>query len=209
MKKGKKIGIFLVGCLALFLIGTCFAYWYGNLSHTNKLTANEMVANILEVFQQDALAKGTVEKKVSFKNTGSSTAFLRVSYSETWTRQEQEEKILLNNQQNGQDVADKQWTTDWMDSNLWVDGDDGWYYYKKVLQSGESTKPILESVSFPDYVGTLKAYDGADYQLYFRMELLQVSDSTSTLNSDTVNREASQRVFGREASIENQNVIWK
>lgn len=64
-------------------------------------------------------------------------------------------------------------------------------------------------LTFPDYSGEYKEYEGADYQLYFRMELLQASDSQSTLNSAEVNKNASQTVFGKEATVAGETVNWK
>ena len=111
---------------------------------------------------------------------------------------------------NGKDVATKNWINGFGQSGgNWTDGGDGWYYYNKILKPGAATEDILESVTFPDYSGKYKEYEGADYQLYFRMELLQASDSQSTLNSAEVNKNASQTVFGKEATVAGETVNWK
>ena len=211
MQKKKKIMLFVLGCLALLLVGSSFAFWSGKIEHTNVLKADTMNAEIKETFDSDnAKPSGTVQKKVSFKNDSSSAAFLRVSYGETWEKTEEKEKLLLNNQVNGADVATKNWLNGFGEnSELWTDGGDGWYYYNKILKPGAATENILESVIFPDYSGEYKEYEGADYQLYFRMELLQASDSQSTLNSAEVNKNASQTVFGKEATVTGETVNWK
>lgn len=211
MQKKKKIMLFVLGCLALLLVGSSFAFWSGKIEHTNVLKADTMNAEIKETFDSDnAKPSGTVQKKVSFKNDSSSAAFLRVSYGETWEKTEEDEKLLLNNQVNGADVVTKNWLNGFgKNSKLWTDGGDGWYYYNKILKPGVATEDILESVTFPDYSGKYKEYEGADYQLYFRMELLQVSDSQSTLNSAEVNKNASQTVFEKEATVNGETVNWK
>lgn len=209
MQKPKKITIFVMGCMTLFLIKSTYSYWHGEILHTNKLKADCMEAEIVEIFEQGTNPSGTVTKEVTFQNNGSSAAFLRVTYAETWEKQEENDRLLLKNQQLGQAVAKKNWTESWNDYGLWQKGDDGWFYYKKVLSPGGETEKILESVTFPEYEGVYQEYKDADYQLYFRMELLQVSDSQSTLNSAEVNAKASKEVFGREAVVSGEKVSWK
>lgn len=214
MYRMKKIVLLGIGCMALLLTGSSFAYWSGTIEHTNQLQADEMGADIVEEFQAGSKPEGTVSKKVTFQNNSSAAAFLRVSYAETWQKKSGDEKILLNNQVNGMDVAAKNWANGFLtaDSSLWWKGDDGWLYYKRVLEAGGKTEPVLESVTFPDaYSGVYTEYADAEYQLYFRMELLQASDSAFTLNSTEVNTQASVTVFGKTARIssDGMTVSWK
>lgn len=209
MRKKRKILLFLSGCLSLLLIASTFAFWTGKINHTNELKADNINAKIEETFEPSKPV-GTVQKEVAFKNDSSNASFLRISYAETWEKTEGDNKTLLNNQLNGKDVATKNWINGFGEnSELWTDGGDGWYYYNQVLEPGAETKNILEAVSFPEYSGAYQDYKDADYQLYFRMELLQVSDSQSTLNSDEVNKKASQTVFGKEATVSDTTVKWK
>lgn len=210
MQRKIKIVLLMAGCLALLLIALVFAFWSGKVEHTNVLKADVMKAGIEETFKQGTAPSGTVQKEVSFRNDSSCAAFLRVSCAETWEKTEGESKVLLNNQLNGKDVADKNWANGFgQNSDLWQDGGDGWFYYRKVLKPGSQTEKILESITFPEYTGDYQAYKGADYQLYFRMELLQNSDSQSTLNRNEVNQKATKTVFGKEASVNGENVSWK
>lgn len=211
MCRMKKAVLFFAGCAALLLTGSSFAYWSGELEHTNQLQADEMQAKIIEEFVQGSNPKGFVKKEVSFKNNSTSAAFLRVCYAENWTKESGTDCFLLNNQMNGADVAVKEWKNGFgtSDSYLWKDGGDGWFYYKKVLKPGEETEKILESVAFPEYSGAYEEYADADYQLYFRMELLQVSDSAFTLNSAQVNEKASEQIFGKTAVIQSDGIaVW-
>ena len=89
--------LFLPGCLALLLVGYCLAFWSGKINHTNVLKADQMNAVIKETFDsENAETSEIVQKKVSFQNDSSSSAFLRVSYGETWETTEDDEKLLLN-----------------------------------------------------------------------------------------------------------------
>ncbi|MST82367.1 hypothetical protein [Bilifractor porci] len=216
MKGKAKLRIFILGCLALLITGSSLAFWSGKIDHTNRLKADQMSAKIEEVFDPDSEARGTVPKSVSFQNDSSCAAFLRVAYAETWDSN----GLLLNNQIDGKDVAVKHWLSGFgQDSDLWKDGGDGWFYYKKILQPGEKTDPVLESVTFPfpqtdasvafPDINTSDNYAAASYQLYFRMELLQVSDSHATLNSEEVNEKASSTIFGKTATVSGDSVEWK
>lgn len=210
MRKRIKLIVFMMGCLTLLLISSSFAFWSGKIEHNNELKAGTMNAKIEETFEQGTEPSGTVIKEVAFKNDSSCAAFLRVAYAESWEKVEGEGKVLLNNQLNGTDVAIKNWKNGFaQDSELWQDGGDGWFYYKKILNPGCQSENVLESVTFPEYTGDYQDYKNADYQLYFRMELLQVSNSQSTLNSDEVNQKASKTVFGKKAIVSDEMVSWK
>ena len=210
MQKKIKTRVLIAGCLALLLITATFAIWSGRILHTNELKADHTSAKVEETFEQDAKPSGTVVKKVAFKNESSNAAFLRVSYAETWEKEDGDNKVLLNNQVKGVDVATKNWKDGFGSNNgNWYAGSDGWFYYTKILEPGSSTQEILESVKFPEYSGDYAEYKDADYQLYFRMELLQVSDSQSTLNSSEVNEKASTTVFGKKAKVDGENVSWQ
>lgn len=202
---------FYVGIPILVVIGVSYAYWSSALSHQNVLEADTVSGEIAEDFDVNSQPSGTVPKDVKFENTGSAAAFLRVAYSESWEYvSDNEGSRLLSNTVNGRDVAVKNWAGGFADGSMWERDDDGWYYYKKMLQPGEKTGSVLKSVTFPSYEGDLKEYARADYRLYFRMELLQASDSSASLNSDEVNRNASENVFGKVAVVDAQgNVTWK
>lgn len=225
MLKRVKLRLFMIGCLALLVIGSSLAFWSGKIEHTNQLNAGQMSAKVVEAFAQNSEPRGTVPKSVSFQNDSSSSAFLRVAYAETWESYYDDDgkgefvPTILNNQLNGKDVAAKNWINGFgQDSNLWQNGGDGWFYYKRILKPGEKTDPVLKSVTFPftengaaqtfpdDQIK--KAYEASCYQLYFRMELLQASDSHATLNREEVNEKASLTVFGRKAVVNGENVMW-
>lgn len=195
--KALKPVLILALAVACISIGCVWAYWNGTLSHKNELVADTVDASIYETsFEQGTPPSGDVAKEVSFKNTGSAAAFLRIAYSECWTSGSGTDAVILSNKVNDTDVATKNF--DWSD---WQDGGDGWYYYKEVLPPGETSSQLLDKVTFPSYTGVYADYADADYQLYFRMELLQASDSPRTLNSDDVNAASTDTVWGKTANI--------
>lgn len=205
-----KLLIAILGLAAITLAGACYAYWSTSMSHLNELKADSVQASINETFRQDSVPEGTVTKKVSFKNEGSAAAFLRIAEVEAWRMEKDGSQMLLSNTVDGRPVATKNWTDAFRDSSLWEKGDDGWYYYKKILAPGKTTEDILASVTFPEYEGAYQDYAKADYMLYFRMELLQASDSRATLNKSEVNAKAGQTVFGRKAVVDGSGTVsWE
>lgn len=198
-------GLALALAAALISINSVYALWSDSVSHKNELVADTLSSSITETFEQGSEPQGEVPKSVRFTNGGSCASFLRIAYSETWTAEDGTDSVILSNKVNGHDVADKHFN--WAD---WTDGGDGWYYYNQLLMPGETSSELLDKVTFPDYTGDLADYASADYELYFRMELLQASDSPRTNNSDDVNSASSGSVWGKEATVgsDGSSVTW-
>lgn len=137
-------------------------------------------------------------KNAIFENTGEANVFLRVSFSESWTyQQEGKEKIILPNEglvNTQSDPAAKPSyeskpiaVPNWNNRADWVEGNDGWWYYKKVLlnkdegtrdgKTDNKTSQFVKEVNF-DNVNKAKdeRYKDAEYQLHFTMEVVQCSD---------------------------------
>ena len=200
--------------IAAAAIGTTFAWQQWDLSVTNELKAHSTVVEIQEDFIPDPENDWT--KEVEFVNVGDSSVFLRVSYTEYWERTVDGEKQALSGlDSSGNPIATKTWTQAWPEywsdnktaTDDWVKKDDGWFYYRKVLHPGETTGDILEKVAFltplPD------GYNRDDYNLFFKVEVVQCSDGSGTLNSDVVNKNATEKVFGRAGTVkDNGTVTW-
>lgn len=186
--------------IAAAAIGTTFAWQSWDLSVTNNLKAHDTKVEIEEKFDEQ---NPWDRKNVSFKNTGSSSVFLRVSYTEHW---ETEDGKILSNQYgtsgSENDAAEKKFTSEWYQN--WQTFGDGWYYYKQVLPAGTTTGEILDKVTFavPRTDPSYKVYQEANYYLYFKAEVVQCSDGSNTLNSDKVNEAATQQLFGRTATVQ-------
>lgn len=220
----------VAAALAIAAIGTTFALGKWEFGITNELTMHTTDVKVEEEFDLENPAE---KKEVWFENDGESAVFLRVTYAEAWEKPGKEGEadtlFLLPNQIDGKEVAVKHWTDSWpesengKDSSLWMDGGDGWYYYRKVLlpkKTGETdetdktgqTDNILTHVTFrtdlPEYESM--GYKDADYHLYFKAEAVQCSDGESTINSKEVNKNATRELFGKEAEIDSdgETVIW-
>ena len=201
-----RILLLVITLLSITAVSTTFAWNTWNLSVVNQLQAHSMDVQIVEDF-----APATGKKIVSFVNNGSASVFLRISYAEYWeSKNGTDKQILSNTIQDGSEIAIKQWTDYWVNGSLseW-DGGDGWYYYTKILKSGKETEDILTSVSFLNPLP--KGYKREYYNLFFKVEAVQCSDGSSTLNSDEVNYEVLNNIFHKipsEIDLENGTVIW-
>lgn len=198
--------------LAAAAIGTTFAWQTWDLSVTNELRSHITEVKVEEpMFQPE---KGV--KQVQFKNTGNSSVFLRISFTEYWEKVESDgTEYLLSNKVNGTEMATKHWTDYWVEksNSQWIDGKDGWYYYTQVLKPGKSTELILDGVTFENVTNDNEEYLNANYRLYFKAEVVQCSDSDEmkTLNRDPVNKAATSALFGKSPTsidYETGNITW-
>lgn len=148
-------------------------------------------------------------KQVWFKNTGEADVFLRAAYTETWTCG----NTILPNEAVRKDgsgtlrVAEPQW----INTDQWV-LDGGWLYYKRVLKSGESTDPVVETVSFAgsEELSSLvqgEQYKDGAYDLHFTIEAVQASDDGEVSNG------AVSALFHKELGLpavwrKDETIIW-
>lgn len=166
-------------------IGVVSAWNMHEAQQANNLQSHNVSIRIDETFPDGTVTAGATKiKRVAFNNLSSAPVFLRVTYVETW------ENGSLWLEDDGSHAI-KKWTSAW--SNDWWDGEDGWYYYTKVLPAGGSTEDIISSVAFPaDLAGE---YAGGQYSLAFIVEAVQLSDEAE------VNTSATESVFGKTAAV--------
>lgn len=174
----KLSGIALLAALTVG-IGSTSAVIRHQINLKNEISTDTVIVEVEEDLKDDDPSDWTKPKKVSFKNPGSADVFLRVAYSESWSTSggaDGERELLSNKMPDGKsDVASK------VISNVnWEPGEDGWYYYKKVLPAGSTTENFMESVDFSK-IDTLEAalkstYTNAEYEIHFQAEVVQASD---------------------------------
>ncbi|MBW6467739.1 MAG: hypothetical protein K0B85_01050 [Coriobacteriia bacterium] len=152
----------------------------------------------------------TVPKYVRFTNTGQAHVVMRVSYAQAWTLETTEGGVPVTKQLSNTyrtetaeyAVATLDWTSaGLLNTDLWFDGGDGWYYYRHVLAPGESSDAVLASVTFVEPAPY--GYDGAEYQLRFITESCQYS--TNLLNK---NQEAVWTTFGMTYEEVGGALVW-
>lgn len=198
----KITGVTLMAVLALGIGGTGAAVRHRMAlknevrTPTVEVTTNETIGNVDRY-------SGKKQKEVVFENTGTADVFLRIAYAETWIYTEtlsggkDEQIILPNRRETGNDdsIVSKEWDSEW--SQHWYDGGDGWYYYKKILKANEKTDKILKSVTFNDTDNYPDSrYADAEYQLHFQVEAVQASDELQ------VSKDAVKELFDKSISVD-------
>ena len=190
----KKPLYFLLLLLVLGIVGTTFAYYYTEIAIPNQFRAMTYNVTIEEEFNN---TWGT--KKVSFVNNEETNTpvVLRINYNELWRKEVNGVKLSLDNNVNGTNVVIKNWTTAF--TNDFIDGGDGWYYYKKTL-AAEASVQVLDSIALNEsLISTSPYYDdykSYTYELDFNFEAIQASSS------------AISEIWGKTATISGGNVTW-
>lgn len=192
MKKNKKIALFfLLGLVAVIGIAGTYAYYTQNYVIPNQFKAATYDIGIEEEFYDTF---GTKRVYIVNKEETNADVVLRLNYNESWRKGD----FTLDNNINGVNVVDKNFTNTF--TNDFILGDDGWYYYKKVLNAGERIQ-ILESITKKQNLidtSPYKAeYDSYDYELSFNYETIQAMP------------EAVSEIWGKTISINGGNVVWQ
>lgn len=190
----KKPLIFILLLLLTVAVGSTFAYYYNEVIIPNKFKAMTYSVAIEEVFNG---TWGTKEVSIVNKEATNTPVVLRVSYNELWINNVDGSNVSLNNKLNRQDVVTKNWTNNFV--NDFVKGDDGWYYYKKVLNAEEKVK-ILDSIELNEEIirNSLDydKYKNNTYELDFNVESIQA------------NEEAIESIWGKVVNISGNEVTW-
>jgi alternate signal-mediated exported protein len=198
MKKIKlksKPLLFILLLLVVGIVGTTFAYFYSEVVIPNKFQAMTYNVTLKEEFYDKW---GTKKVTISNNEKTNTPVVLRISYNESWRETINDTTVVsLDNNVNGKNVVTKNWTTTF--TNDFVKGDDGWYYYKKVLSAEESIT-ILESIALnEDLIKTSAYYNDykkATYQLDFNYEAIQADSN------------AIAEIWNKTVTISNKEVTW-
>lgn len=161
MKKTLLISLLVFSLIALLVVGGTMAWFTDKKELDNKFTAGTVKIEVNEHGFNDIEnwnPGDTTNKKVSVKSTGSKKTYVRVLLTPEWVDSnlsvENVELILADN-------------TDWVFDN-------GYYYYKHILEKGEVTSLLLEKVHL---IGseTGNDYQGATLRINVAAEAVQAS----------------------------------
>lgn len=190
MKNKKFKPLIFVGILAVVcaVVGYTVAYYYSNIVVPNQFQS--MTYNVQITEEDFNNTFGT--KKVFFKNEEETNTpvVLRFNFNESWGNG-------VNNLINGTNVVTKTWTDAF--TNDFALGDDGWYYYKKVLNPQESVQ-VLESISRNDTLinssPNRSEYVNSNYHLDINFEAIQATP------------EAVSEIWNKSITITGTSVTW-
>lgn len=192
----KLSGIALLAALTVG-IGSTSAVIRHQINLKNEISTDTVIVEVEEDLKDENPNDNVKPKMVKFENSGSADVFLRVAYSEAWSTAEgaDGEKELLSNKMpdSDRDVASKV-----IIAENWELGEDGWYYYKKVLPANGTTENFMENVDFfniENLEEPLKnTYKDAEYEIHFQAEAVQASDQWK------VSEDAVTTLFGKDIS---------
>lgn len=178
MKRSKLIICAVIGITMLFpgkLItkvyaqGKEIARWF---TDSDSVTNNFGVANvdveIDENFTPPTDWNGsTHEKLVKVQNNSTGPALIRITIQKRWVDEKENSWagdanfIKLNFSKH--------------EGNLWVNGDDGYFYYNKILPKGEVTEAILDSVELKIPEESKERYIGKKVIVDVKTEAVQAT----------------------------------
>lgn len=178
--------------VVIAVVGAGTMMWFaGSDNVKNAMALGRQSVIVTESFKPiDNMYPGdTVTKDVTFTNEGDMKSLFRVKYSEYWTASNG--NTLSNtfwdaSSSSVLDVMIKNWNSSGGFSNttLWTDGGDGYYYYNKVLDSGETTDPVLDSLKLNERLltsGVMIDYTKAQYNLDFSVDSISVSADDASI----------------------------
>ncbi len=171
MKKTGKVKA-IAGLVVLTLVVGTLAFFSKTMSIDNPFSTKKYGGETVEKFtpKKDWEPGGEVTKEVQAKNTGDYNLWVRVKFDEVWKRDGQEitGTALSSVATDAQDSSKKVTSTKFfptsdetsvvggssvykhlagVEGKTWVDGGDGYFYYKKTLESGDMTSKLLDYVT--------------------------------------------------------------
>ena len=161
--------LLIVFGLVLAAVGTSFALTYISDTTVNKVSTQKLSVQIVEKYDppEAIYPSQEIEKIVNIKNTGGVDALVRVRYEKAWGKSRDIDGNL---------EIDSAFSTDNIiidiNNTYWIDGGDGYYYYKGILEAGQTTlEPLFESFTIDPLTGD--EYQGMLGDIIVYTEIIQ------------------------------------
>ena len=178
MKKKILALALVVICLSIVAYGTTAYFSYevnervataGNVRIDLEELAilNEGEAPVEFTSPNDIVPGTTVSKIVQVKNTGYGTAWVRLALTK---------EIILADGVEG--TVDPSLVSYKINEEYWMEKD-GWFYYLKPLESGETTEPIFTEVSFSANMGNM--YQKSQSKIHVFAHAVQTANNGETV----------------------------
>lgn len=156
LRRPKRLATLLVSLLLVLgvAVGGTVAFLSTRTdSKVNTFTPSEVTCAVTETFENN------VKSQVAVKNTGDTTAFIRAAINVTWMKDaEAGTKYNAGDQTVSAKVPvkDTDYSITFAKNTNWIQGADGYYYYKLPVAPQGSTEvlieecKLLENASVPD-----------------------------------------------------------
>lgn len=150
--------------VAAVIAGSTLAYFIANsVTVANTFSTGSISCKIDEDFSDT-----TVKKDVRIKNTGKSDAFIRVRLVPSWENASGEAVPVKASLTDNLNIS---WSN--TKDTDWIDGKDGYYYYKSSVKPGAYTSYLIKTA-------TVKTANGN------KMNLNVLAEAIQTAPNDTV-----------------------
>lgn len=177
MKKKKSICIAAALVLiAVLSAGVTLAAFTASKETLNVVTFGNVHIELIDEYtkpQAGVMPGQTVEKAVSAKNTGSSTAYVRLKLTKSW----------WENDARREDLDSSYIALNFSNADKWAEGADGYYYYQLPLKPGETADNLIDSFSLPED-WDMNGYTNLDGHIDARAEAVQSENFTPQLSAE-------------------------
>lgn len=198
----KLVLLLLVICLILQVVVGVNAYYYNSTHLDNPFELTKPEVYLSEKFDEtDKWVPGEEkQKEVSFGNSGTMDALLRVKFTPTLKTKDGKSMPIDGCTLNFAAGFDGS-TGQWVESH---EGTETWYYYKSVLKAGEKTPTTLKSVTISDLFsndvhGIKTDYSGATFTVEVDAQFIQASHADAG---------AVDNNWGKTPTVSGSSVSW-
>lgn len=160
-QKNLLVAIALVTVMLCATVGGTLAYWVTESYAANKIeTGNVHVKLLSTVEQYDSLYPGDVVPHViDVQNDGDLDALVRLKVRKSWTSDLSPDNVLIE-----------------YNNTYWLDGGDGYFYYKGILAPGQKgQEPLLKEFELDST--TSNAYKDKTLTIDVDMEYIQAANN--------------------------------
>lgn len=138
LRRPKRLATLLVSLLLVLgvAVGGTVAFLSTRTdSKENTFTPSKVTCEVTETF------KNNVKSNVAVKNTGDTTAFIRAAINVTWMSNQDAANQTVSAKV---PVKDTDYSIKLADNTNWIQGADGYYYYKLPVDPQVSTGVLIE-----------------------------------------------------------------
>lgn len=200
--KNKKSIVAIVAVLVV-VVGVTLAFFTTTFSFTNLFGIGTYEVVTHDVFESpdEWLPGDTVPKRVYATNNGTIDAAVRIKLEEIW-------KDKNNDVIDSEDVPEDAVIINFVNSNLWIDGGDGYYYYKYFLASTKSSPDLFSSVTLNENLAETVCDNDQENTCVSNILGLNGSHYTLKVTIETVQADKYASIWDTDVSIEERMVIY-
>lgn len=152
LRRPKRLATLLVSLLLVLgvAVGGTVAFLSTRTdSKENTFTPSKVTCEVTETFNNN------VKSQVAVKNTGDTTAFIRAAINVTWMSNQDAANQTVSAKV---PVKDKDYSITFAKNTNWIQGADGYYYYKLPVDPKDSTGVLIEECKLQENASVPDGY---------------------------------------------------